>query len=317
MAVGLRYIQPKLFALSNGLFANWMPDSAVAVGDFGVLRNGGFERWGTLRDYGADFEVKPATSGRNELEFKDRIDVAVNAAAGLPGDWIARINLQIRGKGSFLYHLSDVHLRRPVSERRFQEEVARALVCSDLLLPDDVVLVTEVQHAAKATIIASDHDEGRLELVTNFSPIGAAFLSGAKGKVSVSLSMGSIFSWIARDDTVTLIRLVRPKLLPPGGGPDAASIGALGRVMEWARELVAAQGLRVSDLIVRPAPGKDDTVIVAIGYSFLSLALAPVPLADLMATIVDERVVPVLDEPVAIAVPEQAFGKRMMMRGDD
>jgi hypothetical protein len=319
MAAILKYIQPKLHALSNGLFANWLPETAVSVGDYGVLRNGGFERLGSLRDYGARFDAGPAAidaqsppDGKNELEFKDKIDLSIDAKAEatVSANQGTKVRVKIKGKGAFLYHLFDVRQIRPVDQRLFEDEVAKVLISSSLMLPEGAVLVTEVQHAAKATIIASDHSEGGLELSTNFKPAGSAYLSGAKGGISVSASAGSIFSWIARGNTVTLLRLVRPTLPPSGPGGTAAA-GQFQAVLKWAQDLFKARRLSVSELVIRPRPASD-IVVIAIGNDEFRLSLSNVSLAEVMMTVVDEVTREADGEPAELEIPAQNFGRRSM-----
>jgi hypothetical protein len=321
MAAILKYIQPKLHALSNGLFANWLPEAAVSVGDYGVLKDGGFERLGSLRDFGARIDAQPATidaqaaaPGKNELEFKDKIDWSVNAMAEatVPANQGVKVSVKIKGKGAFLYHLFDVRQIRPVDQRIFEDEVAKVLISSSLVLPEGAVLVTEVQLAAKATIIASDHSEGSLELATNFKPTGSAFLSGGKGTISVGVSLGSIFSWIARSDTVTLLRLVRPKIPPPSGPGEAAAAGSLQAVLTWAQNLFKARQLSVSELVIRPRPASSDVVVVAIGKDELRLSFSEVTLDELMMTVTDAIAEEVDEEPIELEIREQEFGKRRM-----
>lgn len=321
MAAILKYIQPKLHALSNGLFANWLPETAVLVGDYGVLENGGFKRSGSLRDYGARIDAQPAAidaqsaaSVRNELEYKDKIDLSINAMAEatVSAKQGAKVGVKIRGKGAFLYHLFDVRQIRPVDQRIFEDEVAKALISSSLILPEGAVLVTEVQHAAKATIIASDGSEGSLELTTNFKPTGSAYLSGARGNVSVGASAGSMFSWVARGDTVTLLRLVRPKVPAPSGPGAPAAIGSLQAILAWAKNLFKERQLSVSDLVIRPRPPSSDVVVVAIGNDELRLSFSEVTLDELMMTVTDEVAKEADGEPIKLEVAEKEFGKKYM-----
>jgi len=316
VAAILKYIQPKLHTLSNGLFANWMPDTLVSVGDYGVLRNGAFDRRGSLKDYGADIYAKPATQGENEIEFKDKIDLSVAAIANADSGVgpTAKISVTVRGKGAFLYHLSDVHQIRPVRQRRFEEEVAKALVSPSLELPDEAVLVTEVQHAAKATIVASDHREGRLELATDFGPAGSAYLSGARGNVSVSASAGSLFQWIARNDTVTLLKLVRPKLGPSPGGPGGPAL-TLSSAIAWLKTIIKAQNLTVSEFVFRPPPDDKDGFVIALGGHELHLTFPEIELMEVLNTIADDMTKEDEDAPPMPEVAEEAFRHEMRRTG--
>jgi hypothetical protein len=245
----LRYLQPRIKAMSNGLFANWMPTNQVEVGDYGVVRNGQFERLGSLRDYGAAFDVADASGGRNKIEYKDRFDIKVNAGLGAhaPGH-SAKVSLKSGGRGSFVYHLANAVQRRPVNTRVFNEEVARTLLGSGIDFPKDGVLITETQFADKATIIVSDQDNGSLELETSFKPTGDAFLSGASGKIATVASTGTFLQWVGQDKMTSLIKIVIPKVSPrrPDNGPGLVA-ATIEKVRDWIQEKrVGAAQLRVS-----------------------------------------------------------------------
>lgn len=314
MSAVLKYLQPKLHALTNGLFANWIPDNVVSVGDFGRLKDGGFERCGSLSDYGIVIDAKPAKAdGKNEFEYKDKIEISVNALAeaGLTPQQGAKVGISVRGKGAFLYHLSDVAQIRPVNQRVFEEDVARALLDPKLRWEDGFVLVTEIQHAGKATIIASDGTDGKLELKTNFNPTGIAFLSGAKGGMSIGSSLGSMFSWIARSDTTALLRLVRPVASPPPGSPDQSTMQ---QVLAWARETFKDRNLEVAKLVIQHVEKPEPAVVVAMGPHEWRMSFPALTVAELIGTISDVEVTQEYehDDQHEVQVEERVFGQRRM-----
>lgn len=284
----LKFVQPKLKALSNGLFANWMPSDMVDVGDFGTVVNGQFYRQGSIRDYGAAFDVSEAPVGSTELEYKDKLEIDVNALADASTDagQGAKVSLRLTDKGSFLYHLSNTRQCRPSNMRTFNEEVARILLGGELNFPKNGVLITEIQRAGNATIIVSEEHGGQLELSTDFKPTGTAFLSGASGKVSTSLSRGSLFSFIGQRETNALIKIVIPKITPPDGPTNsvaAAAVKVIENLKDWIRERrVGAQHLRIihdpkiSDGVVIAFEGRDDRFI---------MQLEDMTAVELMATI--------------------------------
>lgn len=283
----LKFVQPKLKALSNGLFANWMPSDVVDVGDFGVVMNGQFNRHGSICDYGATFKVSEAPVGTSELEYKDKLEIDINALAGATGGGQgAKVRLKLTEKGSFLYHLSNTRQCRPASMRKFKEEVAKVLLGGELDFPKNGVLITEVQRAGNATIIVSEEQGGQLELSTDFKPTGTAFLSGANGKVSTSLSRGSLFSFIGQDETNALIKIVIPKITPPDGptrGIAAAAVKALDNLKDWIREhRMGAQHLKIThdpqipEGVIIAVEGQDDQFV---------MELEDMSALELMATI--------------------------------
>lgn len=313
----LRYVQPKIKALSNGMFANWWPNSYVEVGDFGIVVNGQFEKRGSLSEYGANFSIEDDPSVRNEIDYKDKFDVKVSAGAGasVPGDNNAKVTVSSRGRGSFLYHLANIRTRRPASLRQFNEEVSRVLAGSEIDFPKDGVLITELQLAKKATIIVSDQDDGKLELKTDFKPAGGAFLSGASGHIEAGESYGNFFKWLAQDEMTALIKVVIPKIAPiggpngPGSGPGAGIVATtIEKLKDWMRERrIGAAHLR---LTYRPDIGDGRTVIAFQGETAqFEMVLHDMTAEEMVATM--EAVVEKEENvPFAMEIDEQEFGAK-------
>jgi hypothetical protein len=309
----LGIVQPKLHSLTVGLFANWLPNNMVAVGDFGIIRNCKFERYGSLREYGAAFDVDDHDASKTNFEYKDKIkldfnaSVAVDAGAGQS----AKIILTMTDRGAFLYHLSKMMIQRPKSSRQFNEQVAAALIDPAIALPKNVVLVTEVHHAGKATIVVSDSSDCSLDIQTGFAPGGEAFLSGAKGKVKVGNSRGSVFNFIAQDDIVAFLKIVRPTTPPPGGGGPAAN--AVARSIDWVREWIASRRLEVPALKLRyveDSPQPEIAVSDSQGREFARIAMADVTAQEMAAT--DEEVAVTANDEIKVAA--QQFGTRYAAR---
>ena len=310
----LKHIQPKIHGMTEGLFANWMPNNSVSIGDFGAMRRCAFERSGSLQDHGVEIDSASIEGGKNNLEYKDKSSVDTSASAtatdALPGGG-GSAAVQFSGQGSFLYHLSEVDQERPKNMKVFHEQVAQVLLCGIPDFPDDGVLVTEIQHAKKATIVVSDSKSGSLELKTDFEPVGKAFLSGAKGQVSAGASTGSLFQWIANDDTVTLLRLVRPVFPPPPGGPEGGTPLA-SAVVDWIRGLVGGRKLHVSELpLLRYVEGESPSLVFRVAETDheVELSFAEITVAELIET--DEEVATVdEDESVDIEIEEVAYQQR-------
>lgn len=260
-----KIIQPKLHAITGGLFGNWLPSSLVAVGDFGILKECQFQRLGTIKEYDANF-VSEEVGHRNTLQFKDKLEISVNSLAeataghGLGG----KVSLKMAQRGAFLYHLMNSVSIRPANTRAFNEELSKALLSEKMNFPDDGVVITEVLQAKKATIVVCDTNEGELDLQTNFKPGGDAFLAGAKGKVKATNSRGSIFQFIAQDDITALIRIVKPTFAPPPGGPGTPMRGA-SRAVSWLKGLFRERQLHVADLIISHRPEAPSQIVVTLG----------------------------------------------------
>lgn len=253
-----KIIQPRVHAASSGLFANWMPNAYVAVGDFGAIEDYRFVRYGALSEYGEiEVGIEPKKA-RNSFDYTDRIDLAVSAAAVAdPGAGArAKVSLNMAGRGAFLYHLANAGFVRPSNTRLFQEQLAQILLAGDLTFPDDGVVVTEILNAKQATVIVADSHNASLELETGFQPFGEAFLAGAQGYVRAGAPRGSVLQFVGQSDVNALLRLIRPRIAPAAGGPSGptAQVSALEKPIRWFRDLFRDRPLKVSDLVITSNP---------------------------------------------------------------
>lgn len=279
-----RRIQKNLHPLSGGLYANWLPVSPVEVGDFGVIQDHRFVAVGSLAGAaGAEAATKAAPS--NSLSFKRgaRLALSAGAGAGLSPEARAKISLRLGRQGAFLYHLEGVVIRSVADRAAFAGALARVLLDVSADLPADLVTVTEIMHARKATIVVADDGEAAFDFETDFIPLGEAFLAGAQGSVTVAASSGSSIEFISRGDVNALLRLVRPRLSaagsPAAGSPspdDARS------TFKRVRTYMSRRGMKVSDLIVRPGPdGAEALVTLGPDGETFRLHFEPVPLEEI------------------------------------
>jgi hypothetical protein len=63
----LKEVQPRIYKLTGGLFANWMPPDQVDVGDYGVITQHRFVRDGNFRDWNITYGVEPTKRSRGKL----------------------------------------------------------------------------------------------------------------------------------------------------------------------------------------------------------------------------------------------------------
>jgi hypothetical protein len=248
----LSHIQPKIYSLTGGMFANWMPSDRVDVGDYGSIHKERFLRDGSLRDLGLQFAFEETRKAAAKLEYVDgakfKIGAAVSGATtqalGIKAK--AGVSMQFSGVGAFVYHLSGINQRRFKNPAKFYELLGKEMLAERVTFDDDAVLVDEVRLADTSTIIVSESKDGKLDLTTGFNPIGAAFLANAKGNIQVTQSAGSFFRWIADGSTIPLIHLVRPYFPGgPGGGPSA---GSLSKFVRYLRTLVGGRRLEIPEI---------------------------------------------------------------------
>lgn len=223
----LREIQPRVFQLTGGLFANWMPPDQVDVGDYGIIARDRFVRDGSLRDWGIEFDDQPTKKSKGKLEYSDRVKLTLSgmakAHAGLQlaaqaAPPSASAGLRFEGRGSFLYHLSGITTRRFKNSKQFFEDLTRALIAGERSWDKKSVIVTETRVAEKGTIVVSDSRDASLDLHGDFPLTGDGVLAGVRGGLAIARSSGSIFKWLAADNTIPIIGLVRPVFGDPSGG---------------------------------------------------------------------------------------------------
>jgi hypothetical protein len=226
----LREVQPRVYALNGGLFANWVPSDQVAVGDYGVIARERFVRDGNLRHWNLDYEVETLPKSKGRLEYSDRAEVSIELsslirtpAALASGLTKSSANIKFHGRGAFLYHLSKITTQRLGNPRLFFEELARKWIAGEIKLEEKSVIVNEIRLADKATIVVSEGTEGSLELQGDLSPGGEAILADVKGGLSVKSSYGNLFQWLDTGGTIPLLSLVRPVMGPPPGTPATES----------------------------------------------------------------------------------------------
>lgn len=282
----LKEVQPRVHALTGGLFANWLPPDQVEVGDYGVITRERFQRDGNLRNWNIACEIETPGKADGKLEYSDRVQVqagaALKAGAQVPGQKSPKASAKIsfKGQGAFLYHLSGITSRRLANSRTFYEELACKWLAGEVRLEENSVIVNEIRVADKATIIVSEGHEGSLELQGDFSLNGQAVLADVKGGLSVSASTGSLFQWLAADGTIPIISLIRPVMGPPDGGPTSPGgvaavltrVRNLFRKGRWDIRIIQLRGFSETPAVITVTAELPNGEIVAVGFHAIDAA---------------------------------------------
>lgn len=254
----LKILQPKVHALTGGMIANWMPQDTVRVGDYGSLGKARFTRDGSLSNFRVDIETETTRKPSGELRYSDKTDIRVSSKISLMGQAadLARARMQLRvklsGRGAFVYHLAGINENRLKNERKFFESLVRQ-VALGARLDDDAVIVISTTQADVATIIVSEMDEGSVDLEAAASDDDDGFLAKAKGQIAFKRAVGSIMHWVAADETIPLLRIVRPVFPDPdGGGGKSLSLAKIGK---YVARMLAPERLEIKNInLVNYAP---------------------------------------------------------------
>jgi len=255
----IRLVQREIHPLTAGLFANWPPDQKVEVGDYGFVSRYQFVRAGSPRAWGLEYEVETIKTINANMEYSVHADIETSAAAkgDVAGTASGTAKIRFGAKGAFLYHLAGLSVQRLADQRkfagRFMEKYLREAISPD----EGPVIVSEVRLAKKSSIVVSDTANAHLELQGNF-PVGSgAMLAEVKGGLSLVHSRGTMFKWLAADQTIPLLGLVRPTITGPGGTP--LRLGMLEAIRDW----ISGGRLHIREIRLPVKPIENDGMPVA------------------------------------------------------
>lgn len=98
-------LQKQIYELTDGLFATWLPDDGLNVGDYGRLVGGRFVRDGNLKNEGVAFQEDLVRSSESTFRYSDGAEMT--ASGNLSGrEHISGSNLGVditfSKKGAFI-----------------------------------------------------------------------------------------------------------------------------------------------------------------------------------------------------------------------
>jgi hypothetical protein len=222
-----------------GYFATWLPNSAMALGDIGVLEAGRFRRVASLKELGLKIpEVREGAANNMSYSASAKRSAGASAkASSRPLAAKAKISIQFTGQGGFVFEAVGIrHL-----------EIADRLALANNMLQafkagrwqKDWVLVEGVYRASSATIIVSEDSSAQIELTAKAKvALDTLPLADPKLGLSVSSQSGKLFHVVAKDKIHPLYSCVRvnepflfgkPSVQPVRGLGDEGNIEALSR----------------------------------------------------------------------------------------
>jgi hypothetical protein len=255
----IRLVQRNIHPLTAGLFANWPPDQKVEVGDYGFVSRYQFVRSGSPRSWGMKYEVETIKAINANMEYSVHANLEASAVArpDLAGIASGVAKITFGDKGAFLYHLAGLGVQRLANQHEFAGRFMQHYLHEAILPDEDPVIVSEIRVARKSSIVVSDTRNAHLELQGNFPVTGQAMLAEIKGDLSLVRSRGTMFKWLAADQTIPLLGLIRPTI----GGPGGAPLGM--RMLEQIRDWISGGELHIRDIQVFTKPMEDGGAPVA------------------------------------------------------
>lgn len=186
-----------------GCLGNWPPITPVAVGDVGILGPNGFQRHTHgLRYFGPSFGVGPGQLVPplgGDLSHHT-VASAELVASGETGE--GEVEFTFAGKGQFAFQATGC----TSTTMQHMNLAAIESQCLDGMWKEDWIIVTEVIHAERATILLSQSRKASLRLK---GPTGIEDLLVADLKVSAST--GEVARFLGVKGVVAMFRALRVK----------------------------------------------------------------------------------------------------------
>jgi hypothetical protein len=172
---------------------NWPINTAVKLGDIGIIVNGVFKRMTTLKSKGIDVPQEREGRGSSSLEYGSRDGVewtldlgAESEIKGLGGN----VNINFKREGAVFLRIGEYTLKQFDVIDELGKEILERYKNDDW--ERNQVVVTEVVTASAATILVSGSKSAKASLQLDSSLPATAALG--KGKFSQVLSLTGSFA---------------------------------------------------------------------------------------------------------------------------
>jgi hypothetical protein len=222
-----------------GFFATWLPSTAIALGDIGVLEGGRFRRVASLKELGIgqpDVREGTAENVSYSASAKRSDNISVGAGTAVP---LASGELSITFTNEGGYVFEAIKMR--------QMEVADRLTLASSLLKvneegrwqKEWLLIDALYRAESATILVSEDTSSEIVLKASAGalPSGLLPLADPKLGLGIASASGKIVHIVAANNLYPLYSCVkvrdpllfgRPRVVPVRGRADQHA-NALGR----------------------------------------------------------------------------------------
>lgn len=230
----IKNLQIKINKVTEGYYANWTPDSPIAVGDYGEIKSYRFTRDGNISRYKMGLIIDSVRVETATFERTDGLVVNVDAtASGNIDNQSAKLDLKFGAEGSFLYHLADI-TNNQFKERQVAFEKIGQLILSDTIKwKDDYVLVVEVKQAEKTFIIVADSADANMQIECETDDSKPFNLANAAGNIGYSRDSNQILKYEVEETIPPLYRVVVFSSAPPGGGSGGSISKMIKKIKSW------------------------------------------------------------------------------------
>ncbi len=155
----------------SGYSATWIPSTGVRLGDVCKLMGYQYERMCTLKDFGVDITLRKDTNkGYLDYSTSDSLTISLKAAGEVPSatsalaEIDAGIKVSFGSYGSLLFQASNCKVASITNLHLLGKKLLSFY--EEGRWPNDYVVVTEVIHADRASILISNSTNASIELKT-------------------------------------------------------------------------------------------------------------------------------------------------------
>lgn len=171
-----------------GFFATWLPADPIAVGDAGVLLGGRFRKMSSLAERGLPCELEDATAGQ-DVKYTSTKGTTVTGAGGaaVPSVTQGEIKVELSQTGAFVFHASNLRVRRVRNPAAVAEAVVRAYKAGHWQF--EWLLIEAVHVADRATILVSEDGNAGITLAAtvNGAQLGASLADPKVGLTATAM----------------------------------------------------------------------------------------------------------------------------------
>lgn len=198
-----------------GYSATWLPTVGVRLGDVGRLTGYAYESLGSLHDYNVEFRAR-RESTRGTMSYVSAQGVRVSSTSRAdalaldPAAVSGVLSVSFAREGAVLLQAAGCVSEVIDGQRELEKEILR--LHERDAWPKDLVVVTEVVHAARATILVSGGSNATIELRGAADLVG---LAAVGSRLEVVRSQDIATQIVAKGNLTPLFRAkgVRKRLL--------------------------------------------------------------------------------------------------------
>lgn len=216
-------LQKKIYGLTSGLFATWLPDDRLDIGDYGRLDKGRFLRDGNLKKKGVHFEEDRASSDDTAFRYSDGAKIKSGAKASgseAVGGSDLRGEIEFSKEGGFVYHFHDAAQVRIESRDEFLRSLLEAITTGKVQWQEGYVVVDELRDCSRYWIMVSEAKSGSVKLSGSATITESSNLASVGADVSSTVESGSILDYSNGKLGRPLYHAIKPVFGegPTGGG---------------------------------------------------------------------------------------------------